>query len=100
MEPQVRIPRRKKGGEDHGGSHGSWKVAYADFVTAMMAFFLLMWLLNMSSSEQRVKLAYYFKYFSIFEKSGTSMLQLSDDAIKNIATIETGEGGKKSKDTA
>ncbi len=45
-------------------------MAYADFVTAMMAFFLLMWLLNMSSTEQRVRLAYYYKNFSIFEKSG------------------------------
>ncbi|PKP19410.1 MAG: motility protein MotB, partial [Bacteroidetes bacterium HGW-Bacteroidetes-21] len=40
---------RKKGGGAHGGS---WKVAYADFVTAMMAFFLLMWLLNMTSQQQ------------------------------------------------
>ena len=41
----VVIKRIKKGG--HGGHHGgAWKVAYADFVTAMMAFFLLMWLIN------------------------------------------------------
>ena len=41
------IKRKKvvKGGGHHGGA---WKVAYADFVTAMMAFFLLMWLLNAS----------------------------------------------------
>ena len=38
------IKRIKKGGEGHHG--GAWKVAYADFVTAMMAFFLLLWLLN------------------------------------------------------
>ncbi|HHI02719.1 MAG TPA: flagellar motor protein MotB, partial [candidate division Zixibacteria bacterium] len=38
---------KKKGG--HGGHHGgAWKVAYADFVTAMMAFFLVMWLVNQS----------------------------------------------------
>lgn len=41
------IVRRSKKGEDHGGHHGgAWKIAYADFVTAMMAFFLLMWLLG------------------------------------------------------
>jgi chemotaxis protein MotB len=45
------------GGGHHGGS---WKVAYADFVTAMMAFFLLMWLLNATSEEQRKGLADYF----------------------------------------
>jgi chemotaxis protein MotB len=44
-----------------GGHHGgAWKVAYADFVTAMMAFFLLMWLLNATTSEQRAGIADYF----------------------------------------
>jgi chemotaxis protein MotB len=44
-------------GAHHGGA---WKVAYADFVTAMMAFFLLMWLLNATTEEQRKGLADYF----------------------------------------
>ena len=44
-----------------GGHHGgAWKVAYADFVTAMMAFFLLMWLLNATSAQQRSGIADYF----------------------------------------
>jgi len=44
-----------------GGAHGgAWKVAYADFVTAMMAFFLLLWLLNSTSKEQKEGLADYF----------------------------------------
>ncbi len=54
------IIKRKKvsgGGGHHGGA---WKVAYADFVTAMMAFFLLMWLLNATTEEQRKGLADYF----------------------------------------
>ncbi len=58
--PQPIIIRRKKvikGGGHHGGA---WKVAYADFVTAMMAFFLLMWLLNATTEEQRKGLADYF----------------------------------------
>ncbi|KJR41971.1 hypothetical protein MCHI_002131 [Candidatus Magnetoovum chiemensis] len=58
------IKKIKKGG--HGGHHGgSWKVAYADFVTAMMAFFLMMWLLNSTSSEQKESLAHYFREYSI-----------------------------------
>jgi len=70
---KIIIKKVKKGG--HAGHHGgSWKVAYADFVTAMMAFFLLMWLLNMTSAEKRAKLSYYFKTFSLFEKGGTSMV--------------------------
>ncbi|MGE0079927.1 MAG: flagellar motor protein MotB [Thiohalomonadaceae bacterium] len=54
------IVRKKRGG--HGGHHGgSWKVAYADFVTAMMAFFLLMWLLGSTSQAQREGIAEWFK---------------------------------------
>ncbi len=54
------IIKRKKivAGDEHHG--GAWKVAYADFVTAMMAFFLLMWLLNATTEEQRKGLADYF----------------------------------------
>lgn len=53
------IIKRKKiiAGGHHGGA---WKVAYADFVTAMMAFFLLMWLLNATTEQQRKGLADYF----------------------------------------
>ncbi|MFC3442700.1 flagellar motor protein MotB [Sphingobium rhizovicinum] len=47
--------------DGHGGHHGgAWKVAYADFVTAMMAFFLLMWLLGATTEKQRKALADYF----------------------------------------
>ena len=52
------IKRIKKGGEAHHG--GAWKVAYADFVTAMMAFFLLLWLLNAVTEEQLTGVADYF----------------------------------------
>ena len=46
----------------HGGHHGgSWKIAYADFVTAMMAFFLLMWLLSLLNKYQLEGIAHYFK---------------------------------------
>src|SRR3954451_15771975 len=55
----VIIKRVKKGG--HGGHHGgAWKVAYADFVTAMMAFFLLLWLLNVTTDVQKRGIADYF----------------------------------------
>ncbi len=45
---------------DHGHHGGAWKVAYADFVTAMMAFFLLMWLLGATTEKQRKSIADYF----------------------------------------
>lgn len=64
---------RKKGHQ--GGHGGSWKVAYADFVTAMMAFFLLLWLISMVSPEKKAKVSQYFKHFSMFEKGGSSMFE-------------------------
>jgi len=85
----VIIKRPKKG---HAGAHGgSWKVAYADFVTAMMAFFLLMWLLSMTSPEKRAALSQYFKHFSIFEKSGQSFMEQSSSIFQ-----QSGGEGKSS----
>ena len=64
-QPVIIIRRKKKGG-GHAGHHGgAWKVAYADFVTAMMSFFLLLWLLNVTTSAQRQGIADYFSPASI-----------------------------------
>jgi chemotaxis protein MotB len=52
------IKKVKKAAHAHHG--GAWKIAYADFVTAMMAFFLLMWLISMTTQEQKNGLAEYF----------------------------------------
>jgi len=52
------IKKVKKAGHGHHG--GAWKVAYADFVTAMMAFFLLLWLLNVTTDEMKSKLSAFF----------------------------------------
>lgn len=58
-EPRpIIIKRIKKGGHAHHG--GSWKVAFADFATAMMAFFLLMWLMEATTEEQRGAISEYF----------------------------------------
>ena len=52
----------KKIEDGHGGAHGgAWKIALADMMTAMMAFFLLMWLLGASNADQRKSIADYFK---------------------------------------
>jgi chemotaxis protein MotB len=58
---------KKSGGEGHHG--GAWKVAYADFVTAMMAFFLLMWLINTTTPEQKRGIADYFAAQNISKSS-------------------------------
>ncbi|OYW99564.1 MAG: chemotaxis protein MotB [Caulobacter vibrioides] len=85
-EQPIIIKKVKKGG-GHGHHGGAWKVAYADFVTAMMAFFLLMWLLNTTSPEQKQGIADYFAPASISSTTsgsggilgGTS---LGDDGAK------------------
>jgi chemotaxis protein MotB len=99
MENQKRVIRRPKRHEEHSSSHGSWKVAYADFVTAMMAFFLLMWLLTMSSNEQRARIANYFKTFSIFEKGGSSFMEFSTEMVTKFNMIEDELGGSDANQT-
>jgi chemotaxis protein MotB len=60
----IKKVKKVVGGGHHGGA---WKVAYADFVTAMMAFFLLMWLINTTSPEQKRGIADYFAPASVSE---------------------------------
>ena len=58
-EREVLVIKKKIEPEAHGGS--AWKVAYADFVTAMMAFFLLLWLLNATTEDQKQGISNYFE---------------------------------------
>jgi chemotaxis protein MotB len=70
-EAPIIIKRVKKGG-GHGHHGGAWKVAYADFVTAMMAFFLLMWLINTTSPEQKRGIADYFAPATVSQSTSGS----------------------------
>ncbi|GHA68706.1 flagellar motor protein MotB [Cognatilysobacter bugurensis] len=67
------IVRKKKGGSAHHG--GAWKVAYADFVTAMMAFFMVMWLTATMTPEQLGGVADYFKNPSAVESRGSATVE-------------------------
>lgn len=84
------IKKVKKGGA-HGHHGGAWKVAYADFVTAMMAFFLLMWLINTTSPEQKRGIADYFAPASVSQATSGSGGILSGTAL--------GDEGAKSNGT-
>src|SRR4029453_4632369 len=66
------IPVIKKGvKKGHGGHHGGgWKVAYADFVTAMMALFMVLWIIGQSSKEAKEAIADYFRHPGIFTTTG------------------------------
>src|SRR6201990_1746992 len=76
-----------------GGHHGgAWKVAYADFVTAMMAFFLLMWLINTTSPEPKRGVAAYFAPANVSQStSGSGGIlggnALGQDGDKNEGTM-------------
>jgi chemotaxis protein MotB len=83
------IKRVKKvtGGAHHGGA---WKVAYADFVTAMMAFFLLMWLINTTSPEQKRGIADYFAPASVSQTTSGSGGILAGTALGNEGSKSNG----------
>jgi chemotaxis protein MotB len=102
-EPVIIIKKVKKG---HGGHHGgAWKVAYADFVTAMMALFIVLWLLSQSDTATREKISQYFRtgvlsgsnsvlnggtgvedkgYLDVQGASGETEQQKLEEAAKNI----------------
>jgi len=76
------IIKRKKIIKSDGHHGGAWKVAYADFVTAMMAFFLLMWLLNATTEKQRKGIADYFSpTIPIIRISGGGDDDFSGDSV-------------------
>jgi len=85
----VVIKKVKKviGGGHHGGA---WKVAYADFVTAMMAFFLLMWLINTTSPEQKRGIADYFAPASVSRSTQGSDGLLGGTAFQDDGARSSG----------
>ena len=87
---------KKVSGDGHHG--GAWKVAYADFVTAMMAFFLLMWLLNATTEDQRKGIADYFSPsipLSTISGGGEDLLEGETVfAVDNLAQNGTGGDGR------
>ena len=85
----IKKVKKVQGGGHHGGA---WKVAYADFVTAMMAFFLLMWLINTTSPEQKRGIADYFAPASVSPSSSGSGgilggTALGDDGVKSDGSV-------------
>ena len=83
--PEIIIIKRKK--VSHDGHHGgAWKIAYADFVTAMMAFFLVMWLINASNEETKAAVASYFNPVQLM------------DTTSNPKGIKDAQYGASSKD--
>jgi len=86
------IKKIKKGGGGHHG--GAWKVAYADFVTAMMAFFLLLWLLNVTTEEQKNAIS------NFFDPSHPKIADLNSGAGGILAGTSMAEDGAMSSEKA
>jgi chemotaxis protein MotB len=86
--PKIIIKKVK--GKDHGNpQHGSsWKVAYADFVTAMMAFFILLWLITSLSPEGKKNMAAYFQEVSILQNNGSGFMD-KHNGIMGETTVPT-----------
>lgn len=65
---EIIIVKKHRG--DHDGAHGgAWKIAYADFMTAMMAFFLVMWLVNAANEETKASMASYFNPIKLSDET-------------------------------
>lgn len=77
---------KRRGGHDDDGHHGGvWKIAYADFMTAMMAFFLVMWLVNAANEETKAAVASYFNPIKLMDDKPT------DRGIKQVGNTNEGE---------
>lgn len=91
------IVRRRRGEE--GGHHGGvWKIAYADFMTAMMAFFLVMWLVNMTDDKTIVQVANYFNPMRLSDKN-PSAKGIHDGTTKPQTEESDGPGAGSGKET-
>ncbi len=88
----IKKVKKVSGGGHHGGA---WKVAYADFVTAMMAFFMLMWLLNATTEKQRKGIADHFSpTIPVMRVSGGGDGAFGGDSVFTEESLaQTGEGG-------
>ena len=88
----------KRGGDsgEHGHHGGAWKIAYADFMTAMMAFFLVMWLLNATTEEQRKGIAQFFNPMAEKDTrlgSSNGMLETSPSPLTAGTTLRKVKDG-------
>ncbi|MEQ1604126.1 MAG: flagellar motor protein MotB [Pyrinomonadaceae bacterium] len=114
MEPNKEEPpkprRRVKKARGHGGHHGgAWKVAYADFVTAMMALFLVLWLVSQADVELKQAIAAYFRSPGVFDtlkggilpgnKKTSKEPEKMDEMINEQALIGVAEALQKQFET-
>jgi len=98
LDNQIVIKRVRKAAQAHHG--GAWKIAYADFVTAMMAFFLLLWLISMTTPEQKKGLANYFAPPSVSESQSGAGGVMGGTAPNVEGAEMAGNNASKSENVA
>lgn len=89
---EVVIVKRHGGGHDEGHHGGAWKIAYADFMTAMMAFFLVMWLVNAANEETKASMASYFNPIKLSDETPAEK-----GLEKPVDAAEGQESGERSR---
>ena len=95
----VIVRRRGVFDDPQSKASGVWKIAYADFMTAMMAFFLVMWLLSVLNPEQRQGVATYFNPINLSENA-LAPKGLKDNTTKDVENIDGLEGKRSPKGKA
>lgn len=88
------VPKKKKH-HDHGGSHGAWKVAFADFMTSMFALFLVLWIISSTSASQKEAIAQYFQHPTVFRSGSTSPMDFGGTTMEKQKSGEGRAGGSK-----
>lgn len=83
------VIRRRHHVHDEDHENGSWKIAYADFTTMMMAFFMLLWLVNITSPEQKEGIADYFNPISVSSSNSGADGQLGGKSVATSGTLTT-----------
>ncbi|BAI76424.1 chemotaxis protein (plasmid) [Azospirillum sp. B510] len=83
------IVKRHLGSHDEEEHNGTWKLAYADFVTAMMTFFLVMWLMNITTTEQRKGIADYFNPVAVSQSNSGADGMLAGRSVDKSGSLTT-----------
>ena len=83
------IVKRHLGSHDEEEHNGTWKLAYADFVTAMMTFFLVMWLMNITTTEQRKGIADYFNPVAVSQSNSGADGMLAGRSVDKTGSLTT-----------
>lgn len=87
VQPIIIVRRKGRGGDGHHG--GAWKIAFADFMTAMMALFLVLWLINAANEETKKAVASYFNPVKLVDRNRSEKgINNSDGAVEAETKVE------------